>query len=155
MLDIWKANIVTPSPLRYYHAMSDKKATKCAEIVRLQDRLASMKPTNPQGGNDPEYTAAVDEYLSFLLYFVGSVGYEWNEARLTRLERLMEVRTPIRTVEALMKIPEDMIPPVAVREMMIGDEEGPWMHAIFSVRIQEFMERYPFLLAQPKNDLTP
>ncbi len=131
--------------------MSDKKTTKCAEIVRLQDRLASMTPQNPQGGNDPEYTEAVDEYLSFLLYFVGAVGYEWTEARLTKLERLMEVRTPIRTVEALMKIPEDMIPPVAVREMMIGDENGPWMHAIFSARIQEFMERYPFLLNRPQD----
>ncbi len=125
-----------------------KKATKCAEIVRLQEALAAATKMHDPQVQDPDYTALVDEYLNFLLHFVGSAGYEWTEARLTKMDRLCEVTTNIRSLDVLMKIPEDMIPPVAVREMIIGDEKGPWMHVVGSPRISEFLAKYPFLMTR-------
>jgi hypothetical protein len=126
-----------------------KKATKCAEILRLQEAIVSAGTTHDATKvQDPDYIAAVDAYLTFLLHFVGTAGYEWTEARLTKMDRLCEVTTNIRSLDALMKIPEDMIPPVAVREMIIGDEKGPWMHVINSTRIQEFIAKYPFVVSR-------
>jgi hypothetical protein len=131
---------------------TDKKATKVAEIVRLQELVAAATAKNDirglGGRPDPEYVALVDEYLNFLLHFVGTAGYEWTEARLTKMDRICEVTTNIRSADVLMKIPEDMIPPVCVREMMIGDEKGPWMHLLNSTRAQTFLAKYPFLMTR-------
>ena len=130
---------------------SDKKATKVAEIIRLQDAIYEMTKASEdhtQLIRDSQYITVVEEYLTFLLHFVGSAGYDWTEERLTKMDRLCEVTTNIRTQSALMKIPEDMIPPVAVREMLLGDEAGPWMHIVQSVRIREFITKYPFLMSR-------
>ena len=131
----------------------DKKSGKVDEIIRLQNaifaatRAVSREDVNPLI-NDPAYIALVDEYLTFLMHFVGTAGYEWTEERLTRMDRICEVTTNIRSKTALMKIPEDMIPPVALREMLIGDDKGPWMIPVGSPRIREFMARYPFLMTR-------
>lgn len=124
--------------------------TKLAEIVRLQDIVAAatakldIRDTRPPA----PYIALVDEYLAFLLHFVGNPNFEWSPDRIAEMHKMCETTTNIRSLEVLETIPEDMIPPVVVREMLLGDKDGPWMHVVVSARINEFMTKYPFILSR-------
>lgn len=125
----------------------DKKKTKCEEIVRLQDAVyrATKSMSMEEALSDPSYVGKVDQYLTFLMNFVGSASFKWTDEQKQRVFQLCEQTNNIRSVTALMKIPEDLIAPVSVKEMLTGDVDGPWLYGIGLGSMVSFMDKYSWL----------
>lgn len=126
-----------------------KKTTKIDEIIRLQNAVyeASKTRTAEEACHDVEYNAIVTEYITFLTTFVGTAGFEWTEDRINKVRNLCLGITDIRKKTVLSRVPEDMIPVVSMKEMITGDENGPWVHlAGVHRRFEEFKAKYPFIV---------